>query len=151
MDKKSYISKERFDKEFVIYKNMSEKVLDMVETNTALFQMLDRPPVKEDEKREFYIKRYEGAASAYNAASKAIYANAPFIPEEIFDLYDDISKKCLIQLNRYHIFGPLYSTTRQNATDELCNCFENGEEIRNKSDKIISKVREYLTSLDVNE
>jgi hypothetical protein len=151
LDKKSYISKARFDKEFIIYQDLSEKVLDMVETNTALFPLLDRPPEKEDEKKEFYAKRHKDAASAYNIASKSIYANAPFIPEDIFDLYDDIRKKCLVQLNTYHIFGPLSSTARQSATNEFYNCFEKAEEIRKKSDKIISKVREYLASLDVNE
>ncbi|MCL1875904.1 MAG: hypothetical protein FWF87_06560 [Synergistaceae bacterium] len=57
LDKKNYISKARFDKEFIIYQELSEKVYYMVGDNTELFKVFDSVPKEEDERKIFYDKR----------------------------------------------------------------------------------------------
>ena len=153
LDKKNYISKARFDKEFVIYQELSEKILDMINTNVMLFVRVDRLPQGKDDVQKIYIQRYDSAVQSYNAASRAIYANAPFIPKEFYDLFCDVRKKCVQQISEYQIFkiDLMCGEMRTDLKDEYGKCFDRSEEISEKLDEIILKVRDYLSSLDVYE
>lgn len=62
LDKKTYISRARFDAEFQIYKDLSEKVLSMVECTYWLFPRgLDQVPMDEEERKKIYLERYKNA------------------------------------------------------------------------------------------
>lgn len=62
LDKKTYISRARFDMEFAIYGKLSEKFLSMVEATYSLFPSgLDHLPLNEEEKKKVCIERYESA------------------------------------------------------------------------------------------
>jgi hypothetical protein len=151
IDKKNYISKARFDKEFIIYQELSEKILDMVANNVRLFLRIDALPEAKDEQQKVFNERHENAVQSYNEANRTIYANAPFIPKEFYDLFCDIKNKCHTQIIDYGIFklDTMSDVMRTELRKEYHICFNRTEEINSDMDKIISDVRNYLTSLDV--
>ena len=153
LDKKNYVSKVRFDKEFVIYQELSEKVMNMVIDNIKLFPLHDEVPKEEDERRKLFIERIENAIQSYNAASRAINANAAFIPKEFYDIYNDVAIRCRQQISFYRILviNPKRDEASHFLSDEHDKCFTRNEEISEMFEEIMSKVRERLDLLDVYE
>lgn len=153
LDKKSYISKTRFDKEFAIYQELSEKVLDMTFTNYVLFPIVDRVPPNKDERMKYFNDRYTNAVQAYNSANRAIKANAPFIPRDIYDAFCDLRDDCCKQIDDYTLFvlEPDYEENRIELREDYKKCWGRTNDISKKRDEIISKLRTYLSTLEVVE
>lgn len=153
IEKKSYISKARFDKEFEIYQKLSEKVLDMTFANYSLFPPFDKVPPTDEEKEKFYSDRYTMAVRTYNEANKLIKATAPFIPAEIYTVFSDIRDNCGKQIDDFTIFflEPDYQDNRRELREEYKECWKRTKIIINTRDNLIIQLREYLSKLDVIE
>ncbi|MFR6102644.1 MAG: hypothetical protein ACLUO8_09350 [Christensenellales bacterium] len=96
INKKTYISRARFDTEFQIYRELSESVLSMIECTYWLFPSgLDHLPSDKEEEKKIYIERYNKARDAISLAQKSIRANAPFIPSDFYAKFEELSKLCL--------------------------------------------------------
>ncbi len=151
LEKKNYISKSRFDKEFTIYQELSEKVLDMTFANNVLFPIVDRVPPSEEERMKFFNERYTKAVQAYNEANRSIKANAPFISEDIYNLFSELRDDCCKQIDDYAVFvlEPDYKENRTEMREDYKKCWERTNTISNKRDKIISELRKYLSTIDV--
>ena len=153
LEKKNYISKVKFDKAFIIYQELSEKVMNMVYDNIKLFPLHDEIPKAEDERQKFFIERCENAIQSYNAASRALNTNAPFILKEIYNQFNNLAIQCRQQISFHKllVINHRSNEASQYLSDEHDKCFERNEEISDKLEEIISKMREYLDSLDVLE
>lgn len=158
LDKKTYISRARFDAEFQIYKDLSEKVLSMAECTYWLFPRgLDQVPMDEEERKKIYLERYKNASEAIGQAQSSIRANAPFIPKDFYTLFDEIATMCLKQYNMYAWCGELAqinkSPMRQSEAmiKEGEKCWARTEEIWQKREELMQNLREYLQKLDVAE
>lgn len=158
LDKKIYVSRARFDAEFQIYKDISEKILSMVECTYWLFPKgLDRIPLDEEERKKIYLDRYKDAVDAASLAQKAIRANAPFIPERFYTEFEELSVLCVTQCNMYTWFGALGQINRNTAheTDRRIEneekCCTRTEEILQKRESVMKSLREYLQKLEVTE
>ena len=106
LEKKNYISKTRFDLEIELYRELSETTLDMVFENNNLFTPgISFPPIDEEERRKYYLEKYESAIYAFNKANETILRNAPFIPENIFKMFLNIRNLCREQISSCRLYG----------------------------------------------
>ncbi len=155
LDKKTYISRTRFDMEFAIYGKLSEAFLSMRDATYWLFPSgLDRIPFDDEDKKQFFIDRYGKAGDAIEEAQKVLGANAPFIPTDFYNAFEDIRKLCMQQYNRYTLCGDLASERRKQAESTIKmadECYQRTDEIFKKHDELIDKLRKYLENLEVSE
>lgn len=154
IEKKMYISKARFDTEFKIYKELSESVLTMIEATYWLFPKVDNVFTNENDCKNIYLKRYESAGLAVNAARKSINANAAFIPVDFYDKFKEISDLCATQCNMYTWCGDLKSKNRresQKLKENATKCYERTKVIDDKQKDLISQLRIYMENLEVWE
>lgn len=155
IDKRTYISRARFDTEFQIYRELSENILAMIEATHWLFPHgLDTVPEDEEKQKELYNQRYKRAGETISAAQKSIRANAPFIPNDFYQKFEEISILCLQQYNMYTWCGPLAPNTgiHSKAKVEAENaCWERTDKIWEKRTELTVRLREYLEKLDVLE
>jgi len=149
LNQKNHISKVQFDMEIMIYRELSEKILDMIETNSKLYveniAMRNNQPFDLD---RFRHEAHDRAFQAYHDANRAININAFFIPQELYVLFDDIRKKCYQQIIDFRCLY-LYETQpspqlMQKDAEELK---KQAEEITKKQKEIILTMREYLDKL----
>lgn len=158
LDKKTYISRARFDAEFQIYKDLSEKVLSMVECTYWLFpRCLDKVPMDEEERKKIYLERYKNANEAIGQAQSSIRANAPFIPKGFYEQFEEIAMLCLQQYNMYAWCGELTQVSKKSMRPseamlkEEEKCWTRTEQIWQKRESLMQSLREYLQKLDVSE
>lgn len=154
LDKKTYISRSRFDMEFSIYGKLSEVFLSMEQAVYWLFpEGIDYLPIDEDERQKIYIERYKKANETITEATKVLGTNAPFIPADIFKAFDEIRRLCTRQYNMYNWCGPLSSRHEYSeaALKQENDCWERTREIADKENQLIDRLREYLEKLEVAE
>ena len=151
IQRKNYVSKVRFDKEFEIYQELLEKVLSMTEANYKLFPLLDKLPNDEEKRKEIYDRRYKTAINSYNIACKSIKANSAFINERFYNLFTELAKLCLNQIDDYEDFfvSPDFEHNRIMRDFDFGKQSIIADNIINKSQFIVSELRKYLQSLDV--
>ena len=152
LSKKNYISKTRFDMEFSIYGKLCEKFLLMTDKVYYLFPIFDQTPTDEQERKEMYENRYKEALLAIGDARDALGGNAPFIPSEHYDAFEEVLKLCITQSNMYSSYG---APARDNMTPEdrkvSREYYNKTREIDGKFKAIVAKLREYLETLEVTE
>lgn len=154
LDKRTHISRARFDMEFSIYGKLSEAFLSMEQATYWLFpDGLDRVPLDEENREKVYTERYEKASEAIVNAEKTLGANAPFIPSEIYRSFDEIRMLCTRQYNMYTWCGPLAKQRNHSEVflKQETECWERTKEIMEKKERLMNRLREYLENLDVVE
>ena len=58
------------------------------------------PP--EEERQKIYWSRYKKAVDGYNSFSSFFVKSSPFIPKDLFDLFNEIRKNNSYYINRYY-------------------------------------------------
>ena len=150
LDTKTYISKVRFDKEFESYQKLSEKILEMIVTNSILFPQAEFVlEQNEDERKKERFRRHNDAMQAHTAAYNAIIVTAPFISEKLHILFDDVRNECWKQIIGFRI---IYLCGTQPTGSEMRKMMEEyqkrNEEITMKPEEIILKMREHLKTYE---
>ncbi len=166
-EKKNYISKVRFDKEFEIYQQLSEKNLNMV-YDAGMAVGLTRMKESYDKKEWDYDpaklkEELESHRDSFGThLDDAEFSNkkyAPFIDKEIFDKYKKLADLStdVFKLFRYYINddsriinfrykGTIYEKDAAKAEIEKIQ-----KKVSALSDEILSDLRTYLSALDVEE
>lgn len=152
IDKKTYISRTRFDTEFQIYRELSENLLTMVNFTYWLFpNEMDRLPKKE-EQNALFIDRYEKAGNAISIAQQSIRANAPFIPDNFYNQFNEICNLCLEQYRAYAWkIAPDSHMYAHELRPVFDDCSKTTIKILEKQQQLIAQLREYLGKLDALE
>lgn len=153
-DRKNYISKVRFDKEFEIYQSLSEKQITLV-YDIGESVMVARGMYKEDatEARKF-IDRF---TEDINGADISLKKYGCFISKEIFEQYrnldemgKDIYKLSLFLFEHSNDAAIFNCKGKRYDADSAKQEIERLQKIvSDLSDKIIEQIRTYLHSLDV--
>ena len=155
LDNKVYISKTRFDAEFMIYRNLSKTFTECVKTTSVLFPSgLVHSPADEKEKERLDKEKYENAHNAYVKAQDELNGSTPFIPKDFCDDYEELLSLCKEQLydfeERWNI-----AFLNKNDNGELSKinreAYKRTKEINQKYNEINDRIREYLNKLDVLE
>ena len=172
--KKEYVSKVKFDKEFEIYQELSEKNLSMVYAIGELYQFViyilcinslpekdrkvDQEPMYDPEKRrkkaDFLHKK---ACSKLNRADFSDKKYAPFIKKEIYEKYRELYD---IAKHIFTLFGYWKDDNNVNLSITISGKKYNGKkdfeediiskqkELSDLSNRILDQLRNYLEKLD---
>ena len=136
IDKKQYISQVRFDAEFEIYKQLSRKYGELVLQIMVKASNIDKYKLDDMQDKEMGEINY----LAYQAVSE-LYSSAPFIQEDIYhdflNIYE-MSRKLLVQ----------WGEEQKSSTNETKNDVCEANEIYQKYNDTIVKVREYTSKLE---
>lgn len=153
VENKKYITKVRFDAEFKIYRELSESFFEMVKSISILIpQGLTMVPADKETKEKRDIENYGDALKAVEKAQDVLNSNAPFIPKEIFDKYDEIRILCMKQLNDFsERWNVSVRGTKKEKETLSHETYKRTGEIDKKFKEINGEIREYLESLDVLE
>lgn len=148
LENKSYVSKTRFDAEFVIYRQLSGITVTMVKEVSQLFPTFTRD-TRDD--YETYKGRYDTALEKAVAFQDELAGSAPFIPAEIYSLFLDLEIKCKQQLGDFVDFRlrPDSEEYIAECKDEYKEVWKRTRQIQSDLDAIIDKLREYLAQLEV--
>lgn len=148
-DRKNYVSKVRFDKEFEIYQEMSDKALEEMFIVTELSSILKESEANSDD----YYQKYQQAVLINNEANSFCRKNAPFMTKEIYESYDEFNQKCrclivfasnLISREKMIYVDVLYDKKQMLDKMKL-----DRELIVELSNQILVIARNYLQMLDV--
>ena len=154
-DRGSHISKTRFDKEFVIYQELSEKNLSAVyaagQTVKIIRGLYNNDLSKIDE-------HANNLRSSINDADFSNKKYAPFISKDIYENYKVLIKK-ISEINSFFSFWH-FNFNKENkgifkrggesyTYDQVKNKIEElQKEVSSLSDEILDQVRNYLQKLD---
>ena len=134
IDKKKYISQVRFEAEFEIYKQLSRKYVELVLQIIVKASNIDKYKLDDIQDEEIGKVNY----LAYQAVSE-LYSSAPFIQEDIYNDFMNIyemSRKLLVQLSE------------EQRSDEIKNDVCEANEIYQRYNNTIVKVRDYTSKLE---
>jgi len=153
LDNKSYISRTRFDMEIAIYKQLSGAIVAMARDASFLFPGFERVSLDAVANKERLNDLYIKACESYNLAASAIAENAPFIPQNFFDMFDEIRRECFLQIQWFPDFrmGQLSTEQARELADEKRECYMRNKAIGEKQDLLVLSIRKYLEQLDVLE
>lgn len=108
LDNKNYMSKTRFDKEFCIYQELSDKRLELVFATSGLtkligtseeeIEMISNDLKKSGSKEEYSFKQlFDKAIVNYNISNSSNRKYAPFIEEDMYLEVDKLNRLCYRQ------------------------------------------------------
>lgn len=148
----TYVTKKQFETEFSAYQALFDNLFDFVKRTTELFPTFDQLPADKEEKKELYIERYKEYCAAFNKFSEVLEKNAPFIPEEEYEMFVSLRTHA-------HELGCMYPEIRiiddpAFREDHSKIAQENYKKTREFNEEIIAakkKIREYLSTLRVEE
>jgi hypothetical protein len=161
-NRKGYIRKATFNEEIVIYRELSEKVTNMVFNFAELVRTIDQ-----GDDKEMMEKVLKTAADSYNEANRATRKYGPFMDEDIYEVFTKLGDKCRKQLNYfseyYHENLPLsrfletleiqYPYRRESISDSSSGpdikqmIRSNHQDISNSLDDLRQRLRIYLSSM----
>ena len=100
-DKKLHVSQMRLDMEFEIYKEVSEKVMELVSQAVILFDDIDLDAVRKQKDKKGFHEIYNDVSKLLNIANLSINKHAIFIPDEWYQKFLKIKVLCLKQLQDF--------------------------------------------------
>ncbi len=159
LGKKEYISKTRFDTEFKIYQELSEKHISAV-YNAGEAVLVARGMYGSDMNR--YDEFTNRVCNSLNDAEISLKKYAPFISQEIYEKYKELGKKITdifrlsLAMHDSRLLGKTdmnfqYGGINYNLSTAKQEIEKIQKDITVRSDDIIMVVRKYLNSLDVIE
>jgi len=130
--KEKYIHRLQFEKEFKIYSELWEKLVDLRDSTALLIPMVDFEDLTKSHE-EVQKERYQNVNKAYTDVQKVIYNNKPFYDESVYKSAKDILKKTFSQASAFGSYvGDMgeYLGEAEKRIDEI-------NEIINKIEKAI--------------
>lgn len=157
LSKSEHISKERFDREFTMYQELSEKHMTVVYDMGTAVLITRGAKYPEYEKTSDFVHL---AAKHLDEAEMMNKRYAPFISKEIFENYKELGKQAYSIISLLDLYDRFdnqvapeikynnQSYTKAQAKQEI----EDRQKTLSKlSDDILDKLREYLSGLEAVE
>ena len=153
LENKTYISRAKFDTEFAIYRELSSDFSDAVlAINIMVPTGLTMVPADREARLELDEKHYEAAVKAIVKAQDSLKSNIPFIPENIYDGYNELLKLFGLQLAAYEDRFVVTDLRPQSEKETFSrDDYKRTREISEKWITINNKIRKYLNSLEIIE
>ena len=154
LEKKTYISKTRFDLEIDIYKRLTETVLKMVFDTLELFPpWIEHRRKDMDEEKNRLEQCYSVARDSYIKANVSIMQSASFIPKNTYELFTNIRDKCRAQISWFPEFRLSVHNDEniRELKDEYRDCWKRSNELKQELDDLLEKLRNHIAELDVIE
>ena len=151
LDNKIYISKTKFDTEFLIYKELSRSFFVMVRDTTRMIPAgYAEYPADKEEREKYENMLYDNALKSTVTAQDFLYSNIPFIPEAFEKAYLEVLDLCREQLSVFELrWNVGYLATDAEKRKFSREDFQRSRDIKEKYDALNKAVRAYLSKLDV--
>ncbi len=148
---KIYISKAKFDAEFLIYQNLSVAFSECIKAFNILIPIgIANIPVDEKMREKEESENYRAARNAYVLAQDELSKSIPFIPREFVDDYRALLKLCSLQLHDFERrWNISYIGTKKEKSVLDNDSYQRTTEINRNFDILNEKIRDYLSRLDV--
>lgn len=153
LSKKEYVSKTRFDTEFSIYRELGMTLSEMVKCiNLMIPYGLTTFPKDEDKRTEYENNCFANAVSAVIKAQDALYANIAFIPENIYDEYQEVLRLSQMQVRVFeHRYNVLYLSSQKEREQLKDEDYERTNTLNKKWQELNKSIRDYLSKLEIIE
>lgn len=154
LEQSYHISQTRFDMEFAIYKEISEKIVSLAIFIQNLFpQGIYQEPIDETAKHSYYEELHRKTCDYLDEANLTINKYAIFINEEWYNRFLEIKALCVTQAKLFNFLRVNKSslTPCKEADDALRGCFARTKEISDKFDGLIKDLRKYIQNMDIKE
>lgn len=156
IDKSSFVTKLQYEKEFSIYQEIWEALVNCIRVTKRLYPKSEDKPIDQDKLEEFQIKKWEEYLDSFIIFSNIVDKYAPFYEEEIYKKFNEVRVLCNNQgmLFKRYTFDIRYSQTfvlvrdmnmSPEETREVYITFH--EEIGGLQKHIQKQIKEYLKSL----
>ena len=89
-ENKSYISKTQYDIELNVYREISKKTFALIVALTTIYSEDHYRAQNENNTKEEEAKTYRKLVDNIADVQDVLYENTPFIPEHIFNQYNDL-------------------------------------------------------------
>ena len=146
-DRKQHVSRMRLDMEFAIYKELFEKVIELVSNCIVMFRDIEIKNAYSPKEIAEFQKIINEVSNLYNEANISIHKYAIFIPDRWYNEFTKLKTLCLDHLEafkNYVIFGNPESKQKEGIEAEVR---DRGIEIANILNALIVDLREYLSKL----
>lgn len=145
-----HIAKVKFDTEFEIYRELSDKFFAMTTDTIDLFPIgICFEGYDTQTQLKVRVEKHKKAIQSYKSAEELLMKNAAFIPENQFDHFKELLRKCLSQINLYPdlMIGPLQNSYSDDVYQDKKERFEASKVIYADMQTLINLLREYLSEL----
>ena len=151
IENKTYISKTKFDAEFALYRSLSKAFFDMIKNISVMIpQGYTTVPADKEVRKKVDEEHYSTARASVVVAQDELNSNAPFIPEQFYESYEEIRRLCGLQLSEFEERWNVGSFAPQEEKETLSReAYKRTGEINEKFKKLNNEIREYLKTLDV--
>ena len=150
LDNKIYISKIKFDAEFLIYRELSKSFFEMVKDISTLIPVVGKRPVDEENKKIYEERVYRKALNKTVIAQDVLNSNAPFIREKLYIEYNEILKLCSEQLDVFERRWNVLILESQKEKEAFSGeDYKRTDTINRKFNELNNDIREYLSSLEI--
>ena len=153
LQNKTYISRTKFDTEFAIYRELSSGFSDaVIAINIMIPTGYTTVPADREARLELDKQHYETAVEAIVKAQDSLKSNIPFIPENIYDEYNELLKLFGLQLAAYEDRFVVTDLRPKSEKETFSrDDYKRTREISEKWITINNKIRKYLNSLEIIE
>jgi hypothetical protein len=148
LENKVYISKAKFDTEFLLYRQLSITFVNMVKDSSQLFPRFTKDGCDDYDK---YKRLHDKSVDSIVAAQDELYSSAPFVTQNLYDDFNEIVNICKTQLSDFQDFRLRIDAEeyRKDCKEAYKAVYKRTAEIADKYDLLLIKVREYINQLDV--
>lgn len=151
LDNKIYISKTKFETEFALYRNLSKSFFEMVKNITIMIPIgIVHYPADKEERKNYENKLYDAALHSTVEAQGILNSNIPFIPDDLYADFDELLGLCKVQINAFELrWNVFYLDSQPEYESFSSDDYRRSYEIKDKFAALNTKLREYLSKLDV--
>lgn len=153
LDNKIYITKAKFDAEFILYRELSKTFFDMVKAVTRMIPTgYATYPVNKEDREKYETELYDKALSATVIAQDVLNSNIPFISENLYQQYEEIVGLCRVQLGVFEDrWNVLFLASEEEKKKFSPDDYRRSHEIKEKFFNLNKELRDYLSKLDILE
>ena len=151
LDNKNYISKAKFDIELNIYRELSKNFFEMVKNINALIPCGYTQVLADKEaQKKVETENYKKSIASIVAAQDCLNSNAAFIPEDIFNRYDELLKISNMQTNVFsNRWDVLYLAPQEEKERFSMDDYNITKELNDKFKALNQTIRKYLSELEI--
>ena len=150
LENKVYISKTRFDAEFLIYQKLTKSSADCVKQINILIPSGLMSQLNNSSEIKLEEQQLGKAAQAFATAQDELNMSIPFIPKGLSDKYIKLLHLSQVQLTRYLDKWKVCSPRKQTVKSSLEEKdYARTDEINSEFNDINIQLRDYLSRIDI--
>ena len=94
LDNRNYVSKVRFDAEFLLYRELMVACRNMINDVYFVYPTVANVPANVEERKKYEDEAFKSATKSYKEFNKLITGNAPFIPKDFYERFIMLMNLC---------------------------------------------------------